>query len=268
MSGRYGSVGGEERRGAHDLQRFAERQFVALYQPVDAFDADKGRMSFVAVEDVGLYAKLVQCTDAAYAEQDFLPEAVLEVAAVEVVGDGAVFDEVQVVVGIEQVEFRAAYVAFPDAGRDVAAGKRDADRAPVAHVVAHGCDGELVEILRFITRLLGSVGREPLGEVTVTVEQTDTYHGDVLVARLLQVVARQDAEASRIDFQGAVQTVFHAEVGDARRLTPLFSGHVALEVGIDCIHSGEKSVVPFEFLQSPDVELVEKGNRIAVTLLP
>ena len=31
-------------------------------------------MSFVAVEDVGLYAKLVQCTDAAYAEQDFLPE--------------------------------------------------------------------------------------------------------------------------------------------------------------------------------------------------
>ena len=99
MSGRYGSVGGEERRGAHDLQRFAERQFVALYQPVDAFDADKGRMSFVAVEDVGLYAKLVQCADAAYAEQDFLPEAVLEVAAVEVVGDGAVFDEVQVVVG-------------------------------------------------------------------------------------------------------------------------------------------------------------------------
>ena len=52
--------------------------------------------------------RLVQCADAAYAEQDFLPEAVLEVAAVEVVGDGAVFDEVQVVVGIEQVEFRAA----------------------------------------------------------------------------------------------------------------------------------------------------------------
>ena len=38
-------------------------------------------MSFVAVEDVGLYAKLVQCADAAYAEQDFLPEAVLEGAA-------------------------------------------------------------------------------------------------------------------------------------------------------------------------------------------
>src|SRR5699024_8103777 len=187
-----GCMRGEERRGAHYFQRFAERQAVPFYQLVDAFDADEGRMPFVAVVYVGTDAQPVERPDAAHAEQDFLPEAVFEVAAVEIVRDGPVLDQVQVVVRVEQVEFRTPHFAFPNTGRNVAAGERDAYRAPVAHIVAYRGDGELVEILRFVARLLSTARRNALRGIAVAVKQPHAHHRYVFVARLHQVVARQD----------------------------------------------------------------------------
>ena len=57
-----------------------------VHQVADALDADERGMSLVAVEHVVLDAQCAQCADTADPEQDFLLEAVLPVAAVEVVG--------------------------------------------------------------------------------------------------------------------------------------------------------------------------------------
>lgn len=70
-----------------------------------------------------LDAQCAQCADTADPEQDFLLEAVLPVAAVEVVGDLAVFLEVGLEIRVEQVEIRAADLAFQTRAESVRPGK-------------------------------------------------------------------------------------------------------------------------------------------------
>ncbi len=159
-------VGREERRRADDFERFGERQFLVVHHLADALDADECGMALVAVEHLVLDA---QRADAADAEQDLLLEAVLPVAAVEVVGDLTVLVEVGLEIGVEQVEVRAAHLTAPYAGRERAARERHGDRHPVAAGVAHGRYGQLVEVLRLVGRLLRTLGREPLREVSEAV---------------------------------------------------------------------------------------------------
>jgi len=44
----------------------------------------------------------------------------------------------------------------------------------------------------------------------------DANHGEAVVLDALEVVAGEDAQASGIDLEGALQGVFHAEIGDLR----------------------------------------------------
>ena len=75
-------------------------------------------MTLVAVVNILVYADRVQQTHTADAEQHLLFESVLPVSAVEVVGDGAILFPVQIVVGVEQVELRAADIAPPNTSRN------------------------------------------------------------------------------------------------------------------------------------------------------
>lgn len=180
-----------------------------VHQVADALDADERGMSLVAVEHVVLDAQCAQCADTADPEQDFLLEAVLPVAAVEVVGDLAVFLEVGLEIRVEQVEIRAADLAFPDARRKRTPREGDGDRQPVAGFVAHGRDREFIEILCLVGRLLRPLCRKALREVAVPVKQAHGCHRDVLVRGLLEVVSREYAQAARVDLERRVQAVFH-----------------------------------------------------------
>jgi len=199
----------EERRGADHLQRLREGELLVVHQVADALDADERGMSFVAMEHIVLDAQCAQCADTADTEQDFLLEAVLPVAAVEVVGDLAVFLEVGLEIRVEQVEIRAADLAFPDARRKRTPREGDGDGQPVAGLVAHGRDREFIEILCLVGRLLRPLCRKTLREVTIPVKQAHGCHRDVLVRGLLEVVAREDAQAARVDLERRVQAVFH-----------------------------------------------------------
>ena len=209
VPGGHGGMRREERRGADHLQRLREGELLVVHQVADALDADERGMSFVAMEHIVLDAQCAQCADTADTEQDFLLEAVLPVAAVEVVGDLAVFLEVGLEIRVEQVEIRAADLAFPDARRKRTPREGDGDRQPVAGLVAHGRDREFIEILCLVGRLLRPLCRKTLREVTVPVKQAHGCHRDVLVRGLLEVVAREDAQAARVDLERRVQAVFH-----------------------------------------------------------
>ena len=230
----------------------------------DALDADEGGVSLVAVIDVVPDAQLAQGADAADAQQDLLLEAVLPVAAVEVVGDLAVLLEVGLEVGVEQVEVRAAHLAFPDARRERAAREGDGDRHPAAGVVAHGRNGQLVEVLRFVGGLLRPLGREPLREVAVAVEQAHGGHRHVLVRSLLEVVAGQDAQTARIDLQRRMESVLHREVGDRRGLRVGLFVHVVAELRVHGVELREEVRVVLELFEPFDAQLVEEGDRVAV----
>ena len=268
VTGRHGRMGRKERRGADDLQRLREAELLVVDQFADTLDADEGGVALVAVVDIVLDAQLAQGADTADAEQNLLLEAVLPVAAVEVVGNLAVLLEVGLVVRIEQVEVRAAHLALPDACRERAAREGDGHDDPAAVFVTHGRDGQLVEVLSLVGGLLRTLGRETLREVSVAVEQTYGRHRDVLVRGLLQVVAGQDAQTARVDFQRRVQTVLHREVGDARGACGRLLGHVGLELGVYRVEVGEEFGILLQLVEPLDAQLVEEGDGVALALVP
>ncbi len=171
-------------------------------------------------------------------------------------------------VGVEQEEVRTAHLALPDACRKGAAREGDLDGHPVVLRVADGGDGELLEILGLVGRLLRAVGRQTLGEVTVAVEQTHGDHRNVLVRSLLQVVAGQNAQTARVDLQRRVQTVLHREVGDGRDLRIGLFIHVCGELAVHGVKHRQEALVVLQFVQAVHREPVEQGDRIAVHLVP
>ena len=225
-------------------------------------------MALVAVVDLLLDAHGPQGADAAQAEQQLLFEPVLPVAAVEVVGDLTVFVEIGFVVGVEQEEVGAADLASPDAGRERTPRQGDLYGRPVAQLVAHGRNRQLREVLRLVGRLLRPLRREPLREVAVTVEQPHGNHRHVLVRRLFEVVAGEDAQAARIDLQRRVQSVFHREVGDRRRLRIGFFAHVFVEHGVDAVEHRKERTVLFQLLQPFERQPVEEYDRVLLALRP
>ena len=58
---------------------------------------------------------------------------------------------------------------------------------------------------------------EPLPEITLVVEQPDADQRHAEIGRRLDVIARQDAEAARVDRQRLVQAELGGEVRDGPR---------------------------------------------------
>ena len=128
--------------------------------------------------------------------------AVLPVATIELVRDGAVPFAVLWNVGVEEIEADTPYIDLPDVAEDGVVG--------VGHFKDERCltigfedllDGELREVLSFVVRLLLPFGAEALGELTIAVEEADSRQADIAVAGFLEVVTSQDAEATGVDLE-------------------------------------------------------------------
>ena len=213
-------------------------------------------------------AQLAQGADTADAQQEFLLEAVLPVAAIQVVGHLAVLGDVGLIVGVQQVQVRTAHLHFPHAGGDGTAREGHARGDPVAIGVHHRHGRDLQEVLGVVVGDLVALAGDDLGEVAEPVEEA---HGDevhVHVGGLLQVVAGQDAETARIDLQGGIQTVFHAEVGNGRVGALGLLGHVGVEFGQDGVHLLDEGVIVGELMEPLDAHRVQQGQRIVAGGMP
>ncbi len=202
------------------------------------------------------------------AQQHLLLEAVLPTSTVEVVRYRAVFVEVVFVVGVEQVEVCATHLAFPYPRRDGAARHGDLNAHPAPLGVSHGRDREFEEVLRLVCRLLRPGGGEFLCKVAVSVQQSNRHHRYVAVARLLEVVACQNTEATRVYLQRGVQPVLHAEVGDRRPLLVLLFGHVGLEQRVGRVEFLQEILVFLELHEPTVAQSVEELYRIAARVDP
>ena len=86
---RHWSMYGVERRSLHQFQGFVERE-TFLHVVAQTLQVAEGCVTFVAVVDIFLDAEFLQQQHTTNTEQDFLLQAVLPVATIEVVGDGTV----------------------------------------------------------------------------------------------------------------------------------------------------------------------------------
>ncbi len=99
-----------------------------------------------------------------------------------------------------------------------------------------GRTGQALPVVDGVALALPAVVVERLAEVPLGVREADADERQAEVARGLQVVAGEDAEAARVDGQALVQAVLHGEVGDARAGgfgeglgEPALARHVPLE---------------------------------------
>jgi len=82
-AGRDGGVRGEDRAGADQFHRLAEGELALVHHQADPLEGEEGAVPFVHVVDAGAQVQRDQRPHAADAEQQFLLDAQLLVAAVQ-----------------------------------------------------------------------------------------------------------------------------------------------------------------------------------------
>ena len=175
---RHGSVYGIERRSAYDLKCHIERKMVFLNIIHQTLQVHESRVSFVGMVKVGLYAEFLKHEDTSDAEEIFLLDSVLPVAAIEFVGDLTVPLRILVEVCVEEVEFHAAHVHAPYVAVYHATRIWHFKHHRLSVFTEHRFDRKLVEILALIVGDLLTVDGKRLREVAVFIKESDSSHVD------------------------------------------------------------------------------------------
>ena len=171
--------------------------------------ARQGGMALVEVEEGGPDRHRFERTDRANPEKRVLRETDRPVAFVQTGADPALQRGVLRDVGVEEVERHTTDVGPPDVSGDVTIPDRDLDRQRRTVGGAHARRGQRLGIGLDPVLVLPSCPVDALVEVTPAIEEPDADHWQRLIRRLLQEVAGEHSESSRIHRQGLV----HAELG-------------------------------------------------------
>src|SRR5213593_2019400 len=115
-------MGSEEVPRSSDRQRDFEGLRGLLHETAGALQHGKGRMPFIQMTNFGLNAKRAKQSPSADPEQQFLLEAQLRAAAVQLAGNPSMSGEVRGVVAVQQVKLRSADLDLPGAQPDRVAG--------------------------------------------------------------------------------------------------------------------------------------------------
>ncbi len=232
------------------------------------------RVAFVQVPDRGLDPEPSQRPNAADAEDELLVKPHLAAADVEDVRDRPVGPVVLRLVGVEEQHRHAADLCQVDGDVDVAAGQLDLDVERLALDVDDALHRQALEVVVGIGVLLVAVRVDRLAEVALAVEEADRDERQRHVAGLLGVIAREDAEAARIDAERLIEAVLGAEVGDrasrARSgclpLEPVVGPvrHVLVEVRHDVAVLGHEMGIGEQLV--PRDRARQDGDRAAVPL--
>src|SRR5258708_11958832 len=169
-------------------------------------------MTLVHMEDLGLAAEGVEESDSAEAEDGLLTEAVVGVAAIEVVGEAAVPGVIAFDVGVKQED-----------GDDVTGYTEDIE-APGADENFPALHGEGDDLLGAGEGGLGGPGDVGLGlladgvevltEVAAAVRERDSNHGGGSVGRGAEGVAGEHAQSAGVGGEGRGEGDLHGEVSD------------------------------------------------------
>ena len=202
------------------------------------------------------------------AQEVFLLDAVLPVAAVELMGDDAVELAVHVEVGIHQIELHAAHVHAPYVAIYYTSGIWHFENHGTAVLFEHLLDGQLIEVLGLVVGNLLAVDAERLCEVAVPVEETDGGHVHAAVRCFLDIVAGKNTESAGVDLEAVAQAVFHREVGYRGDIAAHGLLHILAEIGIDVIDGSHHDFVVENLLNSVAAEALDEHYRVLAGLPP
>ena len=125
-----------------------------------------------------------------------------------------------------------------------------------------------------VVRELLAVAVDPLVEVALPVEQPDRDERQPQVARGLAVVAREHAEAARIDREALVQTELGAEIRDevvpseVVELRGARRAQIRVERDDQLLVLGEIGAVGGRAIEDPLIDAAQEQLRVALDLAP
>ena len=194
----HGCVGREDGRASHGSERLVECHAVGD-ELIDPVQNDEGRVPLVQVPYRRRDSEGAQRAHAADAENNFLLETRLSIAAIQACREIAILGGVFLEPRVEEVEVHAADRELPHVGQNGAIAERDGDDARRA-IRLHGLfDGHVGPVEPLVDFLLPSLGRHRLMEVPLGIHESDADKGDPKVAGLLTVVTGENAEAAGVD---------------------------------------------------------------------
>ena len=214
-AGGHRRVGGEKVPRSRDGQRDVEGLCGLLHETAGAFQHRKSRMPFIQMTDFRLDAKRTKQSPAADSEQQFLLEAQLRSAAIQLAGNPAMRGEVRRVVAVQQVKLYSADLNLPGAQPDRVTGQGDLQPQPLAVRLAQRRDRQLSGVVIRKEGLLRAVLVDHLAKIALLVQQSHADHRHAQIAGGFELIAGDIAKSARVDGQRFAQHEFHAEIGDA-----------------------------------------------------
>jgi hypothetical protein len=116
-------MGCENHAGRGEDRSFSERKMLIFHKRANAFESKEGGVTFVHVIDGRAKTKGVKGANATDAEQHFLLDAHVEIASIELRGDGAMFRAIGGDIGVEQIKLNAPYGRAPHMRSHLTIGK-------------------------------------------------------------------------------------------------------------------------------------------------
>ena len=258
------------------LPRFREGEPLVEDELTDFFETDERGVTLVDVTNRRPELQEIERPQPSDAEHDLLADAHLVVAAVQGGRDDAIVVVVLVDVRVEKEKGHAA--DLDDADEDVDVALADPDRHHGRAAVRHDRDGdgETVRVHGHARLRLPVAAGQRLPEITVLVEEADSDERQPEVARRLQMVARQDAEAARVNRQELRQAELGGEIRD--EVAPLLHGARGgmgrlcvvfdADLGARRLEPRQESGIAGCRFESFRRQVRQKGDRVAARLFP
>ncbi|KAF5049116.1 hypothetical protein DSECCO2_443070 [anaerobic digester metagenome] len=173
----------------------------------DPFEQCKRRVPLVQVHRCILDAERMKHFSAADAEDDLLPEALLQISRVKPGRDPPVSGVIAGNIRIQEVERYSADIDLPDGDIEGRVDVRNLDDQVFAGRILYTGDGRHSVVEGFGDVLLPPVGIDLLVQVALRVHEPDGDHRETEVACLFQVIAGEESESARVDGERVVEPV-------------------------------------------------------------
>ena len=191
-------------------------------------------------------------------------QTILPVAAVESVSDGLVKLGVHLVVRIKQVELHTADINTPHIGMYLIVCIGNVNDQRVAVLVELTLNGQAAEVLSLVVGNLLTIHRQALCEVAETIEETNGTHIHVRVGSLLHIVTSQHTKAARVDLQGRVDAILHAEVGNRRTLRVGLHINIVTEQLVDVFDTLHQRLVLQDFFLAGKRQTLKQHHGVVL----
>ena len=216
--------------------------------------------------------------DTSDAGQDLLLDAVVLVAAVQPIGDAAHVVLVFGNVGIQQQQRDSAHLRDPHPGpQPVLVGQCQFHQDRLVRRGGEQPQGQALRVQRRIGFMLPTVGGQRLAEVPGPVVEADRDQRHTQIRGGFEVIAGQDAQATRVVGQHLRHPELHREVRDSRRqccarggllLIPQRPRQVLAKIVGQPIQPFEERLVDGKLVQALRGHRAQQRNRILADALP